>query len=109
MLCQHHSVLGVFEGHALYGITSISALGLQSETAVKPCAEVAKSTDARDKYFMIYAEGFDPSPAHASATEAPSLEVGGAHYLVMSYRSVFLSNRGAGSSGVFGHGCHRLG
>merc|ERR1719336_57162 len=73
-MTEPHGVLGSFEGHSLYGIKALVALGLQMETAVGPCDEVAKSPDARDKYFMTYVSGFDPAPARALASEAPSLE-----------------------------------
>merc|ERR550532_3690317 len=43
-------------------------------TVVGPCAEAAKSPDARDKYFMTYASSFDPSPAKALASELPPLQ-----------------------------------
>jgi hypothetical protein len=73
-MTEPHSVLGAFEGHNLYGIKSLTALGLQMATVVGPCAEAAKSPDGRDKYFMTYVSSFDPSPAKALASETPSLE-----------------------------------
>jgi len=72
-MTEPNSVLGSFGGHALYGIRSIVALGLQMSSAVGPCAEAARSPDARDKYFMAYTPSFDPSLAKAVAAEAPSL------------------------------------
>merc|ERR1712062_235050 len=72
-MTEPHSALGSFEGHALYGIKSIVALGMQMSTVVGPCAEAARSPDARDKYFMTYASSYDPAPARVVASEAPSL------------------------------------
>jgi len=73
-MTEPHTVLGAFQGHALYGIKSLAALGLQMATVVGPCNEAAKSPDARDKYFMTSVLSFDPSPAEALASEVPSLE-----------------------------------
>jgi len=82
-MTEPHSLLGTFEGHVLYGIRSFAALGLQMAPVVGPCAEAAKSLDARDKYFMTHVSSFDPSPAKALASEVPSLEAAQASLAVV--------------------------
>ena len=73
--CQPGRALGSFDGHSIYGIKGIAALGSQMTTVVRACAEAARSVDARDKYFMTYVPSFDSSPAKVWASEVPSLEV----------------------------------
>ena len=65
----------MFDGRSIYGIKSLVAFGLQMTTMVMPCAEAARSVDARDKYFMNYVPIFDPVPMKAWASVAPSLKV----------------------------------
>jgi len=71
---EPHPVYGKFEGHSLYGIKSISLNAQQMKTVVDECAKAAKSSDARDKYFLSYAKGFDPYPAKSLRSEVPLLE-----------------------------------
>ena len=71
---EPHPVYGKFEGHSLYGIKSISLNAQQMKTVVDECAKAAKSSDARDKYFLSYAKEFDPYPAKSLRSEVPLLE-----------------------------------
>ena len=43
-------------------------------SVVTACAKVAKSADARDKYFLSYVAEFDPFPAKALRSELPAVE-----------------------------------
>merc|ERR1712061_4360 len=65
---------GVFQDHAIYGIKSISVYAPQLQAVVDNCANAAKSTDARDKYFLSYVGEFDPYPTKALQNELPLLE-----------------------------------
>lgn len=38
------------------------------------CSKAARSTDARDKYFLVSAREYDPSAAKSLSAEAPALE-----------------------------------
>ena len=43
-------------------------------SVVDECAEAAKSSDARDKYFLSYVKEFEPYPAKSLRSELPLLE-----------------------------------
>ena len=107
MPCQPRTVLGAFQGHALYGIKSLAALGLQMATVVGPCNEAAQSPDARDKYFMTSVLSFDPSPAEALASEVPSLEVRRAAFIVGRAGACGVV-RVPGSAGIVGRSRQRV-
>ena len=63
-----------FQGHALYGIKGISVFASGLRAVVSECGKAAKSSDARDKYFLSAASEFDDSPAKAFRSEVPALE-----------------------------------
>lgn len=63
-----------FEGHVLYGIRSVSVFANRLQAAVIDCGIAAKSADARDKYFLVSAAGFDASSAKSLKAELPASE-----------------------------------
>lgn len=71
---EPHAVYGRFQEHAVYGIKSIALYAPRLQAVVENCGNAAKSTDARDKYFLSYVGEFDPSPAKALQSELPLLE-----------------------------------
>jgi len=69
-----HAVHGRFDGHGLYGISSLAVFSAGMNPVVAECAKAAKSADARDKYFQINAGEFNPLAAKALAGELPALD-----------------------------------
>ena len=41
------------QGHLLYGIKSVSVFASRLQAIVTECSKAARSTDARDKYFLV--------------------------------------------------------
>ena len=62
------------QGHLLYGIKSVSVFASRLQAIVTECSKAARSTDARDKYFLVSAREYDPSVAKSLSAEAPALE-----------------------------------
>ena len=62
------------QGHLLYGIKSVSVFASRLQAIVTECSKAARSTDARDKYFLASAREYDPSVAKSLSAEAPALE-----------------------------------
>lgn len=62
------------QGHLLYGIKSVSVFANRLQAIVTECSKAAKSTDARDKYFLVSAREYDPSAAKSLSAETPALE-----------------------------------
>lgn len=63
-----------FQGHRLYGIRAVSVYAQGLRAVVSDCGKAAKSSDARDKYFLTAANEFDESPAKSFLSELPALE-----------------------------------
>ena len=63
-----------FQGHQLYGIKSVAVYADRLSAVVSDCATAAKSSDARDKYFLSYVTESDPFPAKSLRSELPALE-----------------------------------
>ena len=63
-----------FQGHLLYGIRSVAVFADRLRSVVSECAKVAKSSDARDKFFLSYVGTLDPFPAKGLRSELPALE-----------------------------------
>ena len=62
------------QGHLLYGINSVSVFASRLHAIVTECSKAARSTDARDKYFLVSAREYDPSVAKSFSAESPALE-----------------------------------
>jgi len=71
---QTHSVDGHFFDQPLFGIRSLSLLASRLEPSLEDCATAALSKDARDKYFAVSADHFDPAPAAALRAASPALD-----------------------------------
>ena len=63
-----------FQGHRLYGIRAVSVYAQGLRAVVSDCGKAAKSSDARDKYFLTAATEFDEAPAKSFLSELPALE-----------------------------------
>ena len=70
---EAHPLFGVFRGHVLYGVRSISILAPRLDVVVDDCATAAKSHDARDKYFAAFVSEFDPAASQSLQGELPAL------------------------------------
>ena len=71
---EAHPTLGTMGGHKLVGVRSIRLLTRLLQPVLEPCAAAAKSHDARDKFFTIAVNGFEPQAGAALAAEMPALE-----------------------------------
>ena len=69
-----HPTLGVLGGHKLFGVRSIKVLTRLLQPVLAPCAAAAKSPDARDKFFAVAVNAFDPKASATLAAELPALE-----------------------------------
>ena len=58
----------------MYGIKSVSVFASRLQAIVTECSKAARSTDARDKYFLVSAREYDPSAAKSLLAEAPALD-----------------------------------
>ena len=72
---EPHAAIGPLEGHSLYGIASVSVFANQLETIVQKCTTAAKSSDARDKFFISRTSEFDSASGRALEKELMTLEV----------------------------------
>lgn len=71
---EPHPTYARFQGHLLYGIRSVAVFADRLRSVVSECAKVAKSSDARDKFFLSYVGEFDPFPAKGLRSELPAVE-----------------------------------
>ena len=71
---EAHPFLGMFQGHAVYGIRSVAVMAPRLAAILDQCTAAAQSGDARDKYFTVSVPEFDPAAAAALRHEAPALE-----------------------------------
>ena len=58
----------------MYGIRSVAVFADRLRSVVSDCAKAAKSSDARDKYFLSYVGDFNPSASKSLRSELPALE-----------------------------------
>ena len=72
---QPHPTHGRLGGRQLYGIAAFRVRGPRTLTVVEDCAEAARSSDARDKYFAASVPGASVSVNARLAGELPALEV----------------------------------
>lgn len=71
---EPHPIYGRFQGHRLYGIKSLAFYSSRLTSVMSDCGKAAKSSDARDKYFMASVAEFDPYPSTSLRGELTSLE-----------------------------------
>ena len=69
-----HPTLGILGGQKLFGVRSVKVMANLLKPVLEPCAAAAKSTDARDKFFAVAVNTFDPQAAAALEAELPALE-----------------------------------
>ena len=69
-----HPTLGTLGGQKLFGVRSVKVMANLLKPVLEPCAAAAKSTDARDKFFAVAVNTFDPQAAAALEAELPALE-----------------------------------
>lgn len=71
---EAHALHGVFQGHAVYGITELALRATGLQAVVEDCATAAKSHDARDKYFQSFVGEFGECSSKSLRSELPALE-----------------------------------
>ena len=69
-----HPTLGTLGGQKLFGVRSVKVMANLLKPVLEPCAAAAQSTDARDKFFAVAVNAFDPQAAAALEAELPALE-----------------------------------
>lgn len=71
---EAHALHGIFQGHAVFGITDLALRSTGLQAIVEDCAVAAKSHDARDKYFQSFVGEFGECSSKALRSELPALE-----------------------------------
>lgn len=94
---KSHPLYGHAQGHALYGLASVAFYAPRLHTVVADCSETAKSTDARDKYFLSHVAEFDPSAAASILSELPAAEAA-ARSLAATCRELLVASPSCGAS-----------
>jgi hypothetical protein len=74
VMYEPHPVYAKLHGRSLYGIQSLSFAAARSQTGVEDCTQAEKSTDARDKYFLVAAGNYDAYPSKGLRSELPAFD-----------------------------------
>ena len=78
VMMKAHATHGVLGGKPLYGVRSLKVLSPGMRATVGPCATLAASSDARDKYFPVAVGSFDPAAGAKLASDSAALEAAAA-------------------------------
>mmetsp|Transcript_21445 Transcript_21445/g.60418 ORF Transcript_21445/g.60418 Transcript_21445/m.60418 type:complete len:383 (-) Transcript_21445:126-1274(-) len=74
-MTEPHPLLGAFQGHTVYGISSVFVAAPGTQAVLDDCPTAASSRDARDKYFAVAAAatGADAALRSPDDSKAPLL------------------------------------
>lgn len=73
-MLEPHPTLGALGGHRLYGIRTFSVRAPAMVTVAEPCADAARTRDARDKYFAVSVRESSSDAGKRLAGELPAFE-----------------------------------
>lgn len=78
MMYEPHPLYAQVNGRSIFGIQSLAFVASRLATVADECARADRSTDARDKYFLVAASTYDAYPSKASHSERPELNAAAA-------------------------------
>ena len=73
-IAQPHPTLGALGGHRLYGIRTFAVHAPAMVTVAEPCADAARTKDARDKYFAVSVRESSSDAGKRLEGELPAFE-----------------------------------